>query len=93
MQGLLADVNVQGHLTYLRQLLDALDILPILVETNVRLVTFSELGLPRDLDDRALWNRCQQDGWVLCTENRNHDGPDSLEATLNDSWQTGTCLF
>jgi hypothetical protein len=52
-------------------------------------VTFGELQLPRDLDDRSLWNRCQQDGWVLFTENRNNDGPNSLQATLTDSWQVG----
>jgi hypothetical protein len=91
MRGLLADVKVQGHLPYLRHLLEALDLWPVLVELNLRLVTFPDLQLPRDLDDRRLWIRCQQDGWVLFTENRNDDGPDSLHATLADSWQTG-CL-
>jgi hypothetical protein len=89
MQGLLADVNVQGHLPYLRRLLETLDLWAVLAELNLRLVTFRGLQLPHDLDDRPLWNYCQQDGWVLLTENRNHDGPDSLQATLSDSWQTG----
>jgi hypothetical protein len=89
MQGLLADVNVQGHLPYLRHLLDALGLWAVLVELNLRLVTFSDLQLQRDLDDRSLWNRCQQDGWVLFSENRNHDGPNSLHATLTDTWQNG----
>ncbi len=31
----------------------------------------------------------QAEGWVLFTENRNHDGPDALEATLLDSWHFG----
>ena len=26
---------------------------------------------------------------MLFTDNRNHDGPDSLEATLSDSWRMG----
>jgi hypothetical protein len=89
MQGLLADVNVEGHLPYLRRLLESRDLWMILVEFNVRLATFRDLQFPRDLDDRALWNRCQQDGWVLFTENRNDDGPDSLHATLSDSWRGG----
>ncbi len=89
MRGLLADVNVQGHLPYLRQLLDTLGLGSVLAELKLSLVTFPELGLPRDLDDRPLWVRCQQDGWVLFTENRNADGSDSLQATLNDSWQVG----
>ena len=89
MRGLLADVNVQGHLPYLRHLLEALGLWIVLVELNLGLVTFRDLQLPLDLDDRRLWNRCQQDGWVLFTENRNNDGPDSLQATLTDSWQMG----
>ena len=89
MQGLLADVNVQGHLPYLRRVLVALDLWGVLVAQSLRLVTFTDLQLPRDLDDRALWTYCQRDGWVLFTENRNHDGPDSLQATLLDSWKEG----
>ena len=80
MQGLLADVNVEGHLPYIRRLLEARDLWSLLVELKLRFVTFRDLQLPRNLDDRALWNRCQQDGWVLFTENRNREGPDSLEA-------------
>jgi len=89
MRGLLADVNVQGHLPYLRRLLDLLGLWAVLAELRLELVTFADLGFPRDLDDRSLWSRCQRDGWVLFTENRNHDGADSLEATLTDSWRNG----
>lgn len=89
MRGLLADVNLQGHLPYLRLLLERLDLWTVLAELNLALATFPDLSLPPDFDDRPLWNRCQQDGWVLFTENRNDDGPDSLEATLRDSWRPG----
>jgi len=89
MEGLLADVNVQGHLPYLRRLLVALDLWDVLAEQGLRLATFTDLDLPRDLDDRTLWSLCQQDGWVLFTENRNRDGDDSLQATLVDSWTDG----
>jgi hypothetical protein len=89
MRGLLADVNVQGHLPYLHQLLVNSDLWPVLAELGLRLVTFRDLGLPRNLTDRALWHTCQQDGWALFTENRNDDGPDSLHSTLTDSWQSG----
>lgn len=87
--GLLADVNVQGHLPYLRRWLAALDLAEVLETLSLSLVTFHDLRLTPDLDDRALWTFCQQDGWVLLTENRNHDGPDSLQATLIDSWHEG----
>src|ERR1700676_4101607 len=76
MRGRVAEVNVQGHLPYLRLLLDTLGLWTVLAELKLDLVTFPDLNLPRGLDDRALWNRCQLDGWVLFTENRNHDGPD-----------------
>lgn len=89
MQGLLSDVNVQGHLAYLRQRLDALGLWPVLAACDLTFATFADLQLPADLDDRSLWNRCQRDGWILFTENRNNDGPDSLHATLADSWRSG----
>ena len=89
MQGLLADVNVQGHLRHIHQLLVVHDLWTVLVELKVRFVTFSDIQLPLDLDDRFLWKHCQDEGWVLFTENRNHDSPDSLQATLNDSWRSG----
>jgi hypothetical protein len=89
MRGLLADVNVQGHLQYLRHRLEALELWTVITCLGLRFVTMRDLGLPRDLDDRALWIHCQAGGWVLFTENRNHDGPDSLEQTLSDSWRDG----
>jgi len=89
MQGLLADVNVQAHLAYLRHLLIFLDLWPVLAELNVRFVTFAELQLSPEMLDRPLWNYCQAEGWVLFTENRNQDDADSLEATLKDSGRMG----
>lgn len=89
LRGLLADVNVQGHLPYLRRLLEKLDLWSVLAELHLDLVTFPILQLPRDLDDRTLWNRCQQNGWVLFTDNRNHENENSLQATLADSWRVG----
>jgi hypothetical protein len=89
MRGLLADANVQGHLPYLHNLLKALELWPLLVELNLQVATFPDLDLAPELDDRSLWNFCQVGGWVLFTDNRNDDGPDSLEATLSDTWQIG----
>ena len=86
---MLADVYVAGHLRYLRFLLETLGLGKILTDSNLRLVTFSDLQLPHSLDDRTLWHHCQQEGWVLFTDNRNHDGPNSLEATLANFWRSG----
>jgi hypothetical protein len=89
MRGLLADANVQGHVPYLHNVLIALEVWPLLAQLNLRFATFPELDLLPELDDRSLWNFCQQSGWVLFTDNRNNDGPDSLEATITDMWRIG----
>jgi hypothetical protein len=89
MPGLLADVNVQGHLPYLERLVEQLGLLEVITELGLALATFPDLGLDRGLDDRTLWNFCQANGWVLFTDNRNHEDKDSLEATLRDSWHDG----
>ena len=89
MPGLLADVNVQGHLPYLMRLMEGQGLLELLREMDISLVTFPDLGLDRGMDDRTLWHFCQENGWVLFTENRNHDDENSLSATLQDSWREG----
>ena len=89
MRGVLADVNVQGHMLYLRRLLEAVDLWSVLTQVSLELTTFADLRLSPHLDDRALWNFCQEQGWVLFTENRNRDGPNSLDATIADSWHDG----
>ncbi len=58
MVGLLADVNVQGHLSSLRMHLIAQDLWPVMAELKVTFATFADLQLRRDLDDRSLWHRC-----------------------------------
>jgi hypothetical protein len=91
MQGLLADVNVQGHATFLRQVLGRPDInlWEVLRQAGLRFATLRSVRLSNDIDDRSLWNFCQDERWVLFTENRNLRGPDSLGATLEDSWRDG----
>jgi hypothetical protein len=89
MPGLLADVNVQGHLPYLQRLLEKLGVLDMVTGLGLTLVTFPELGLDRRTDDRTLWHFCQANGWVLLTDNRNNEDENSLEATIQDSWRDG----
>ncbi len=88
--GLLVEVHVQGHCKYLEErVLPALGVLPVLAELGLRFVTFNDLGIPHDINDRALWTLAQAQGWVLFTEDRNKQDPDSLEQTLRDSWTPG----
>jgi hypothetical protein len=46
------------------------------------LYDFEDVGLDPKVADDVLWHVCQQQQIVLITANRNHDGPDSLEATI-----------
>jgi hypothetical protein len=45
-------------------------------------VDFAKLGLPPTAPDSAVWLACQEQEIILITSNRNHEGPDSLEATI-----------
>lgn len=58
MRGFLADVNMQGFVPYLRRLLDEVGLTAILDELGIELVTFPEVGISSNLDDRRLWFRC-----------------------------------
>jgi hypothetical protein len=89
MPGLLADVNVQGHLAYLVRLIEHLGLSEIMSDLGLSFVTFPDLGLDRGIDDRTLWTYCQGNDWVLFTDNRNRESDDSLQATLDDSWRVG----
>ena len=89
MPGLLADVNVQGHLPYLRRLIEQLGLLEVLEDLQISFMTFPGLGLDRSMNDRDLWNYCQENNFVLFTENRNHEDENSLSATIQDSWHEG----
>lgn len=89
MLSLLADTNVQRHATYLRRLLERWGLLQILEDSEIQFLTFADVGLPRDLSDRLLWGRCQDDQFVLLTENRNDDTNDSLPSTLRENWKPG----
>jgi len=74
---------------YLQFLIESIGLRSILAEEAIRFETFADNDLPRDLDDRSLWRFCQANGWVLFTNDKNNDGPDSLQATLHDSWHVG----
>ncbi len=82
MPGLLADVNVEGHLAMLVQRVEGPTWREVWAALEVEVVTFASLGLARDVADATLWHECQRQQVVLITGNRNAEGPESLEATI-----------
>lgn len=55
-----------------------LDIIPI------RFVTFEQVALPVDSDDRLVWRFAQQNKMILLTANRNMKDEDSLEQVMRE---------
>jgi hypothetical protein len=51
-------------------------------DLNLPLRNFGDFNLSRDAQDAAIWEVCQREQLILLTENRNAEGPDSLEETI-----------
>ncbi len=58
-----------------------LDLVPI------QLMTFEEVGLPADSNDRVVWTFAQINAMLLLTANRNATGEDSLEQVMHEENQ------
>jgi hypothetical protein len=77
----LADYNLNRPAVLLSGSLLAggwLDIVPI------RILTFQDVKLPADADDRRVWQFAQANQMLLITANRNSKGSDSLEAVMRE---------
>ena len=79
---LLADVNVEGHMARLVSLMQSDFWREVWDDLDIRVRTFRDVGLSPDDTDSHVWLICQQQPCYLVTNNRNDDGPDSLEATI-----------
>ena len=84
MTGILADINVQGHLEVLLQVWQSEEWRDVWQGLVLSVHTFENLGLSREAPDTLVWRACQDAGIVLLTANRNDEGPDSLEATIRE---------
>ena len=84
MRGILTDVNCQGHFQILQRLFADTSRGELWAFLSLEILTFNDLGLALDISDRYLWQICQQHDLVLITANRNADGPESLEATIQE---------
>ena len=84
----LIDHNLKGHgLVFFGAIGSQgwLGILPI------RFVTFAEMELPIDSNDRVVWRLAQENQMILLTANRSMKGKDSLEQIMREE-NTSTSL-
>ncbi len=79
---LLADVNIQGHIDNLAKRMQGEPWVGFWNALELSLVSFADLGLSPADSDAVIWTRCQTNKAFLLTNNRNDDGPDSLENTI-----------
>jgi hypothetical protein len=80
--GILADANCEGHLSLLLRLFQQNWRQEVWALLGLDQVSFADLGLPPDASDYEVWGVCQREQVVLVTANRNDDGPESLQVTI-----------
>jgi hypothetical protein len=79
---LLADANIQVQVAILAARMQGQAWRDFWDDLGLRLVTFPDVGLRPSDSDAVVWRRCQEQGLLLLTDNRNVDGAESLEATI-----------
>jgi hypothetical protein len=84
---LLADANIQGQVEILVARMRGEHWRDFWDHLQLRHVTFADAGLQLSDSDAVIWQRCQELDLLLLTDNRNDDGPESLEATIRSNNQ------
>ena len=82
MKGLLADVNTRGPVADLVRRMQTAPWADFWEQLHLSLFHFEDVGLTPSSTDQEIWVRCQADGLILVTNNRNARSPDSLELTI-----------
>jgi len=91
VKGILADINVQGQVVLLGQLLEGDYWRELWSSLELSVFFFTDVGLPRSASDASVWQVCQEQALALITANRNDEAPDSLEAMIRER-NTENCL-
>ncbi|HVC93597.1 MAG TPA: hypothetical protein VND64_07900 [Pirellulales bacterium] len=82
MGGILADVNIEGHVGAVLRVLESAPWRELWLVLDVPVRDFRSFGLAANVPDAVLWHFCQRNETVLITANRNRHGADSLESTI-----------
>ena len=91
MKGILADINARGQVDLVIALMQREAWKEFWDHLQLHYLRFSDVGLTSDSSDDVVWQTCQDHELILITDNRNLDGPDSLEATIR-ARNGPTCL-
>jgi len=81
----MADHDIEGQMQMLLHLLLSREWREVWEELAMPVESFATLGLSPNISDAALWQFCQAQQIVLLTGNRNHEGPESLEAIIRNA--------
>jgi hypothetical protein len=84
MRGILADINVVGHVEAIVTLWTSKTWSDLWSALGLRIFDSATVGLSHDTPDSLIWRICQREQLVLITANRNEIGPDSLGATIRN---------
>ena len=82
MKGIIADINIQGHVDLLVVLMQAEPWKLFWDYLQLPYLHFADIGLAPATPDSLVWETCQREELVLVTDNRNKHDADSLEATI-----------
>ncbi len=93
MHGLISDADFIGPFRRILDVLQSDEWIQYWEELGLAVEDFEFLGLSHDASDRLVWERCQELGLVLVTNNRNLDEPDSLEATIRSADSSSLPVF
>ena len=83
MTGILADYNLEGHVRALVARMNQPPWQEFWISLGLGAFTLADVGLVPTAPDADLWRECQARKLILITANRNHDAPDSLDATIS----------
>jgi hypothetical protein len=84
MTGILADNDVEGYVGVLVTIWRSDTWRDLWDDLGFLVASLDALALSRESSDAVIWRTCQREMLVLITANRNKDGPDSLEATIQN---------
>ncbi len=77
----LIDHNLKGHALVLFGAIASQGWLDIV---SIQFVTFAEIDLPINSDDRVVWRLAQENQMILLTANRSMKGKNSLEQVMRE---------